>query len=509
MKKYFLLLITFFSTLLSFAQDDTETIDQTINDSFEPVTTFISDVVFYAFNVTVNGETIAIPLIIIWLLGGAIFFTLFFKFVNVRKFLFAINVVRGKYNDPNDKGEVSHFQALTTALSGTVGLGNIAGVAVAISQGGPGATFWLIVVGLLGMSTKFVECTLGVKYRKIDRDGTVHGGPMYYLSQGLEKRNLKTLGKVLAGLFAVLCIGGSLGGGNMFQANQAYKQFASLDFMQGTWISDNAWFFGIIMSVLVAIVILGGIKSIARVTDKIVPFMVAIYVLGALTIIFTHYKQIDDAFMLIITQAFNPVAIKGGFLGVLIIGIQRAVFSNEAGVGSASIAHSAVKTDHPASEGIVSLLEPLIDTVVVCTMTAIVIVISGKYTSSISDVDQGVTLTSEAFGTVITWFPYVLAMAVVLFAFSTMISWSYYGLQAWTYLFGNSRRSDSLFKIIFCSFIIVGSASSLSNVIGFSDAMLLGMSFPNIIGLIILSPVVKDELNKYISYAKHFTKKDK
>ncbi|MCI4669306.1 MAG: alanine:cation symporter family protein [Bacteroidia bacterium] len=446
----------------------------------------------YSFQV---NKVTFLPIVVIVLLTGATFFTLYFGFVNIRKFGLAINVVRGAYSDPNEEGEVSHFQALTAALSGTVGLGNIAGVAIAISIGGAGATFWMIMAGLLGMSSKFVECTLGVKYRTIDAKGEVSGGPMYYLSRGLEGKGLAMLGKIFAGFFAVMCIGGSFGGGNMFQVNQAYKQFSNIGL-----INIDGWLFGVIMAGLVAIVIIGGIKSIANVTDKIVPFMVGVYVLAALIIIGMNIPEIPRAFSEILSGAFAPTAVAGGFVGVLIQGFRRAAFSNEAGVGSASIAHSAVKTDNPASEGIVALLEPFIDTVVVCTMTALVIIITDNHLDP--NASDGVALTSQAFAGEIPFFDYILAIAVILFAFSTMITWSYYGLKAWTYLFGGSRAADIAYKVLFCVFVVIGAAATLGSVTDFSDAMIFAMAFPNIIGLIILSPEVRDELRKYIGKIK-------
>ncbi|RMG54434.1 MAG: alanine:cation symporter family protein [Bacteroidetes bacterium] len=447
----------------------------------------------YTFKVT---EIMFLPIVIIILLLGALFFTIYFRFVNVRKFKLAIDVVRGKYSDPNEEGEVSHFQALTAALSGTVGLGNIAGVAIAISIGGAGATLWMVLAGLLGMSSKFVECTLGVKYRTIDARGEVSGGPMYYLSRGLAKRGWGVLGRIFAGFFAIMCIGGSFGGGNMFQVNQAFQQFAGLEFVQGSWISSNGWMFGVIMAALVAVVILGGIRSIAKVTDKIVPFMCGIYVLAALVIIGMNITEVPRVFAEIFAGAFAPTAIAGGFVGVLIQGFRRAAFSNEAGVGSASIAHSAVKTDSPASEGIVALLEPFIDTVVVCTMTALVIIITDNHLDP--GATDGVALTSRAFSTELPFFKYVLSVAVILFAFSTMITWSYYGLKSWTYLFGGSRAADITYKVLFCLFVVVGAAASLGKVTDFSDAMIFAMAFPNVIGLVLLAPEVREELNKYL-----------
>ncbi len=452
-------------------------------------------------------QGIQIPFILAWLICGAVFFTLVFRFVNLRLFGLAIQVVRGVHDDPDEAGEVSHFQALTAALSGTVGLGNIAGVAIAISIGGPGATFWMILAGLLGMSTKFVECTLGVKFRKIDPDdGEVHGGPMWYLSRGIIQRfngNMfgKVLGYSLAALSAILVIGGSFGGGNMFQVNQAASQFTSVT----GWLQNSTWVFGLVMAILVGFVILGGIRSIARVTDKVVPFMCGVYVLAALVVIFGSYDKIGWALGEIVRGAFIPSAAYGGLIGVLIQGFRRAAFSNEAGVGSASIAHSAVKTDMPASEGIVALLEPFIDTVLICTMTALVIIITGEYQAYTGDdsTAAGVALTSSAFEQVISWFPFVLMIAVVLFAFSTMITWSYYGLQASKYLFGDRPAVDYGYKLIFCLMVVVGATMNLGAVTDFSDAMILGMAFPNILGLYILYPYVQEELDRYLAHLKN------
>ena len=462
---------------------ESESVQEKINNAFIPVVTFLEKVIFWdpfhAIGIYDNiiknkkGEvlkhkngdpkTTKIPIVVVWLVLGAIFFTIRMKFINIRGFKHAIGLVKGDYDNPNDKGEVSHFQALTTALSATVGLGNIAGVAIAIAVGGPGATFWMIVAGLLGMSAKFVECTLGVKYRKVDENGEVSGGPMYYLRDGLAKYKAARLGKVMAVLFAILCIGGSFGGGNMFQANQAYEILGS----QFPMMADNGPLFGIILAILVGAVIIGGIKSIANVTEKIVPFMAGLYVVTALFIIFMNLSEIGNVFKLIFNGAFAPDAALGGVIGVLIQGFRRAAFSNEAGVGSASIAHSAAKTSEPVSEGIVSLLEPFIDTVVICTMTALVIIITGHHELS-GSFDGGASLTSAAFGSVISWFPYLLVVAIFLFAFSTMISWSYYGLKSWEYLFGKSKVSEYSYKLIFLMFIVVGSSVSLGSVLDFS-----------------------------------------
>lgn len=447
-----------------------------------------------------NGDTQTkgIPFIVIWLVLGAAFFTIKMRFINFRGMKHALDLVRGKYTNPNHKevGEVSHFQALTTALSATVGLGNIAGVAVAITLGGPGATFWMIVAGLIGMASKFTECTLGVKYRKVNEKGEISGGPMYYLTEGLKKKNMGGLGKVLAFLFAILCIGGSFGGGNMFQANQAFAQLSG----EFPSIANMGVWFGIILALLVGIVIIGGIKSIAKVTDKIVPFMAGLYVLFSLIIIGMNFANVGDVFVEIYEGAFNSPAIKGGIIGVLIVGFQRAAFSNEAGVGSASIAHSASKTDEPISEGTVALLEPFVDTVVVCTMTALVLVFTG-FADGSSGL-QGSELTSAAFGSVFPWFSLVLVVAIFLFAFSTMISWSYYGLKAWTYLFGNSKASDYSYKALFLIFIVIGSSAGLGAVLDFSDLMILGMAFPNILGLVILSSEVRGDMLSYFKRIK-------
>jgi AGCS family alanine or glycine:cation symporter len=467
------------------------TIDETINAVISPISNAVASTIFYSIDV---GGT-DFPLIVGWLVLAALVFTLYFGFVQFRKFGHAIALVRGDYSDPNDAGEVSHFQALATALSGTVGLGNIAGVAVAVSLGGPGATFWMILAGLLGMASKFTECTLGVKYRNEYADGTVSGGPMYYLSKGFAERGMTGLGRFLAVAFAVCCIGGSLGGGNMFQANQAYQQIVNVTGGSASFFADKGWLFGLIMAAIVAVVIIGGIKSIAQVTEKIVPLMAVIYLGAGLIIVIANYHQIGWAFGQIIDGAFTGAGVAGGILGALIQGFKRAAFSNEAGIGSASIAHSAVRTKEPVTEGYVALLEPFIDTVVICTMTALVITISGTLSTNLT----GVELTSAAFATAFSWFPVVLALAVVLFAFSTMISWSYYGLKAWTYLFGESRSMDILYKFIFCIFVVLGSSMSLGPVIDFSDSMIFAMAIPNIIGLYVLMPVVRKEIDSYWS----------
>lgn len=525
--------VFFFMPFALFAQQQPG-LDQRINDWFAPIADAWEGIVF----TTIPLGSTDVPIVLILLIGGGLFFTLYFSFVNIRRFPMALRVVRGKYDfiegngnenihpdkdlitrdgdipdtirDESRQGEVTHFQALTAAVSGTVGLGNIAGVAVAIALGGPGATFWMIVAGLLGMSSKFVECTLGVKYRDVDKDGTVHGGPMYYLTKGFRENGYAGIGKFLAIVFSILCVGASFGGGNAFQSNQAVSQITSTFGLTGGFVKTVL---GIGIAVVVAIVIIGGIKRIANWTEKIVPFMAGMYILACLTIVFANFSYIDDAFTQIFSQAFSPAAGLGGLVGVLITGFRRAAFSNEAGVGSAPIAHSAVKTRYPASEGVVSLLEPFIDTVVICTMTALVIVMynmEGAFTYGVQDElgnvilttsgesVGGVGLTTLAFDSVLPHFSYVLTVAIILFAFSTMISWSYYGLQAWKFLFGKSRSADLTYKVLFLVFVVIGAATTLDAVVKFSDAMLLAMVFPNMIGLCFLAPKVKKELSRYV-----------
>jgi len=464
-------------------------LDEKINQTIAPISNVIAGFMFYS--VPIGGT--AFPLIVGWLVIAATVLTLYFGFVQFRKFGHAISLVKGDYSHPDDAGEVSHFQALATALSGTVGLGNIAGVAVAVSIGGPGATFWMILAGLLGMASKFTECTLGVKYRNEYEDGRVSGGPMYYLSKGLAEKGKPGLGKVLAVVFSVCCIGGAVGGGNMFQANQAFQQIVNVTGGDESFLAGSGWLFGLVMAIVVGVVIIGGIKSIAKVTEKIVPLMAIIYVTAGMVIILSNISMIGDAFAQIFIGAFTGAGVAGGVVGALIQGFKRAAFSNEAGIGSAAIAHAAVRTKEPVTEGYVALLEPFIDTVVICTMTALVITISGELNSGLT----GVELTSAAFASAFTWFPLILALAVVLFAFSTMLSWSYYGLKSWTYLVGEGKGKEIVFKLFFCLCVIIGASMSLGPVIDFSDSMIFAMAIPNIIGLYLLMPVVRGEVKQY------------
>ena len=525
MKKGLFALIALLMPIVTFAQEDMG-LDQKIDQAFKPISDFISGIIFFE---VFDGA----PFVIILLVCSALFFTLYFGFPNIRFFGKAINVVRGKYDhvdhassgdsklaidgdikdtiaDESKEGEVTHFQALATAVSGTVGNGNIAGVALAIALGGPGATFWMVVCGLLGMSSKFVECTLGVQYRDIGEDGTVYGGPMYYLSKGLKEKGFAVLGKITAVLFAIFCIGGSFGGGNAAQSNQATIVLKEL---MG-WDSTSAGaIIGVVLAILVGVIIIGGIKRIASVTEKVVPFMAVLYLAACLYIILANFSLVDDAFSLIFREAFNPQAIGvGGVIGVLLVGFKRAAFSNEAGAGSASIAHSAVKTKYSASEGLVALLEPFIDTVVICTMTALVIIIynfggafeyGGEGSVMIDGVAyEGAGITSKAFGQYIPYSNVFLTIAVVLFAVSTMISWSYYGLQSWKFLFGRGKAADLAYKFLFLGFVVIGAAASMDSIWGFSDAMIFAMVFPNMVGLFFLFPIVKKELSRYLSAIK-------
>lgn len=558
MKKFIFAFLAFSYSFIAFSQSPdnspgTEDIglDQQIDLAFEPVSAFFTRVIFF--------EVFETPFVLILLVASAAFFTLYFGFPNIRYFWRAIQTVRGKYEDiekhgaailygedgisqgqdlnkvddieehlvslenelavdgdivdtirdESSAGEVSHFQALATAVSGTVGNGNIAGVALAIALGGPGATFWMIVCGLLGMSTKFVECTLGVQYRDVGPDGTVYGGPMYYLTKGLKEKGFKNLGKIAAVLFSIFCIGGSFGGGNAAQSNQATIVIKELFDWQSTAAGAIV---GVVLAVLVGIIIIGGIKRIAKVTEKIVPFMAVLYILCCLFIIFSNFTLIDDAFALIVQEAFNPTAVGvGSLIGVLLVGFQRAAFSNEAGAGSASIAHSAVRTKYSASEGLVALLEPFIDTVVICTMTALVIIIfnfggffeygdiTGEGVAIINGESfEGAGITAKAFAEYIPYSDVFLTIAVVLFAVSTMISWSYYGLQSWKFLFGRGRVADLTYKLLFLLFVVIGAAASMNSIWAFSDAMIFAMVFPNMIGLYFLFPVVKKQLKRYL-----------
>jgi len=484
MKRFWLLVALFTSvpgTVLAAQNTAPIGLLGTIDAAFAAIVSALEKVIF----LSIGG----MPLVVLWLLAGAIFFTLRMKFINIRAFTHAINVVRGQYDNPDEPGEVTHFQALSAALSATVGLGNIAGVAIAIQLGGPGVVFWMTIVGFLGMSSKFAECTLAQMYRINRPDGSLCGGPMYYLSRGLAEKGLRPMGKILAGMFALFCIGGAFGGGNMFQANQSFVGVAQVL----PWFEERSWLYGIILASLVGIVIIGGIRRIGAVAEILVPAMCFSYIMAALWIILGNFAEVPSAIATIIQEAFTPTAIGGGFVGVLVQGVRRAAFDNEAGVGSAPIAHSAARTDEPVREGIVALLEPFIDTIVVSNITALVIVLTGVYRNSQLD---GIGMTFDAFASGISWFPALLSLAVFLFAFSTIISWGYYGERAWAYLFG--EHTLRVFQVLFVIGVFVGSIVNLQSVLSFGDMMILSMAFPNLLGCFLLSGKVAAALENYM-----------
>jgi AGCS family alanine or glycine:cation symporter len=470
-----------------------ESFDARVESLVRPWANALSNIIFYKIDLFGQG----FPLIVLWLAIAAVFFTLYMGFLNIRGFALAVRHVRGEFHNPDAKGEISHFQAVATAISGTVGIGNIGGVAVAIVIGGPGAAFWLMVAGFLSMSTKMVECTLGVKYRKHNPDGSVSGGPMYYLEHYLASRGAPRWGKLLGGFYALSLVIGCFGIGNMFQSNQAFQQFVFATGGSGSFFANKGWLFGVVLAVIVAMVIVGGIKSIGRVTSKLVPFMALAYIIGALLVILLNAEKLPGVVAAIVTQAFNPSAISGGMLGVMILGFQRAAFSNEAGLGSAAIVHSAVRTNEPVTEGFVGLMEPFIDTVVICTLTALVILTTVYEPDMVGGGIQGIELTSQAFRSTLSWSTVPLSFIAILFAFSTMLSWSYYGLKGWTYLIGESKRGEVIFKLVFCAFGALGCMIQLDAVLDFSDALVFVIALPNIFGLYVLAPIIKRELKGY------------
>ena len=476
--------------------------DSLINDAFSKLADISESIIFYSIDlnlVNAAGDSIKLPLILLWLVVASVFFTFYFGFINIRYFKHSVAVALNRYPEPNADGEISSFQALAASLSGTVGLGNIAGVAVAITVGGPGAALWMAIMGMFSMSIKFIEVALGVKYRHHpdpENRKNISGGPMYYLRDALNNRGMPYLGRVLATLFAVACIGGAIGGGNMFQANQSFAQVLSVTGGDESWFYGKGWFFGLIMATMVAVVIIGGIKSIASAASKIVPFMAGIYLIIGVVVIAINFSSLPDALMIIVTSAFSLEAGVGGVGGALLAGIQRATFSNEAGLGSSAIIHATAKTNIPVKQGIAGMMGSFVDTVIICMMTALIIVISGAYKTT--DGIAGVELTSAAMGSAVSWFPYVLSFCVVLFAYSTLITWYYYGEKCLSFLFGEKRWVTLSFKFIFCSFVVVGAAAELGNVIRFSDAMMLSLAIPNIIGLYILAPEIKKDLKEYL-----------
>ncbi|MBT7313168.1 MAG: alanine:cation symporter family protein [Halieaceae bacterium] len=469
--------------------------DQWVEAHVGPVAEALSSAVFYA--IPVAGTQV--PLIVIWLAVAALFFTVYLRFINLRALGLAIRHVKGDFADPTARGEISHFKAVATAISGTVGVGNIGGVAVAISLGGPGAAFWLFLAGVLSMSTKLVECTLGVKYRRYNADGSVSGGPMFYLEAYFSERGRPLLGKSMGAFYALALVIGCLGIGNMFQSNQAYAQVLVITGGPASALVDMGWLFGLGLAAIVAAVIIGGIQSIARVAAILVPVMALLYVVSCVVVITLSAEYLPGALQLVLSEAFTGQAASGGALGAVIIGFQRALFSNEAGIGSASIAHAAVKTEAPASEGITALLEPFIDTVVICSLSSLVILTTAMPHNLMGSGLAGIELTSAAFAWHFAWAPYVIAIAALLFAFSTTLAWSYYGLKGWTYLVGEGRFRALIFQLVFCGFIALGCMLELSAVLDFSDAMVFLIAVPNILALYLFAPMVKREVEHYVA----------
>lgn len=485
--------MSFFLPFAAHAAEAPSGLDATIDRLVQPLTDALSAFIFFSVNIAGTE----VPLIVCWLTLAACFFTVYLGFVNLRGFRHAIDIVSGKFSDPKDDGEITHFQALTAAVSGTVGIGNIGAVAVTVSLGGAGAIFWLAAAGFVGMTTKFVECALGVKYRQVNADGTVSGGPMYYLRDGLKAKGLGGLGRFLGIFYAVSIVIGCLGIGNMFQSNQAYVQLLEVTGGGASPLKGFGWAVGLVMAILVGIIIIGGIKSIARVTAKLVPFMAAIYIVGALTIVLMNIGDVPRAVSAILSSAFTLQGAGGGLLGIMIIGFQRAAFSNEAGLGSAAIAHSAVKTKAPLTEGFVALLEPFIDTVVICTLTGLVLVLSFPEEALTGGGLSGIEMTSAAFESNMSWSPLPLSIVAFLFAFSTILAWAYYGTKGWTYLVGEGRGKEMIFSVVFCLFIVIGASVQLNAILNFADALIFVMAIPNLIGLYILAPEIKRDLKVY------------
>ena len=490
MKKLFFMICTF---LLTYQNAYAFNVDETMDKYLAPISDAISGVIFYP--VTICGTKV--PIIIFWILIAGIFFSLYLRGIAIWGFKHALNILCKPKNKDEDhgEGEVSAAQALATALSGTIGLGSIAGVAIAISIGGPGAALWILIGAIFGMSLKFVEAGLAVKYRRFNLDGTISGGPMHYIAHGLTRKKMRWLGQPLSVLFAILCIGGGITGGNMIQINQTAQQFVNITGGENSILYGYNWVIGLVVAIVVGLIVVGGIKSIANVTSKIVPFMCFLYIFAGFVVIIANFTQIPTALAIIVKEAFFPQAVAGGIFGTIIIGLRRSVQSNEAGTGSAPIAYATVKTKEHISQGFVSLLEPLL-TGMLCTLSAVVIVITGSY-KNYTDGINGIELSSSAFSSVIPFFPYVLAVVVILFALSTLISWAYYGQKAWNFLVGEGYKRSMIFQIIYCSFVVIGSVLNLKSVIDVTDAMMLAMSIPNIITMYILAPEIKEDLKEY------------
>ena len=454
-------------------------------NSLNAVIDKLSDLVFFQVNIL----GIDIELVVLWLAIPMLYFTVHLGFINFRGMGAGIRALKGQFSGPKMPGKMSPFAALSTALSGTIGLGNIAGVAIALSTGGPGAAFWMFIIGWVAMTLKCAEVTLGLKYREILPNGDVRGGPMYTLKNGLASRGYAKIGLAIGGIYAFLALFGAI---PLIQVNQSYAQVAHV-----TGI-DFPLTYGIIMAALVGLVVINGVGWLSRVTSAIVPAMGIVYLGGIFAILALHFEQIPAAIGLIISDAFTGEAAAGGAIGAFVVGMRRAVYSSEAGIGSAVIAHAQARTDEPASEGLVALLEPFLDTVVICSLGAIAMVVAGTYVGDV----EGIEITSNAFATVADWFPYLLAVAVFLFGFSTLCAWGFYGQQAWGYLFGHSKVSIWSYKFIYVICLPVGALLELGQVIKLVDSAFFLMAIPNIIALYIFAPEIKREIFGYLERQK-------
>ena len=491
MKKLWIMLVTM---LMSLQTAHAMNIDTFIDKHVAPVSDAIAKMIF--FSVPLPGGKI--PAIILWVLIAGIFFTIYFKGIAVWGFKHAIDNVTAKPEGGGDGcGEVSSFQALATALSGTIGIGSIAGVAISISIGGPGAAFWIFVGALLGMSIKFVEATLAVKYRRFNLDGSVSGGPMHYIAHGLTRKKMRWLGQPLSVIFAILCIGGGITGGNMIQINQTAHQLVFITGGEHSIFHGFTWVIGLVVAILIAMVVMGGIKSIAKVTTILTPTMCALYIISGLVVIGANFMNIPHAIALIVKEAFHPTAVAGGVFGTIIIGLRRSVQSNEAGTGAAAIVYATAQTKEHISQGFVALLETFL-TGVLCLFTSFAIVFSGVLDMSAVGKISGIELASNAFQSVIPFFPVILSIIAILFALSTLISWAYYGQKAWTFLLGEGKKRVITYNLIYCLFIIIGSAMNVQSIIDITDAMMVSMCVPNIIVLYILAPEIKRDLRDYL-----------
>ena len=497
MKRIFWL---FMAVIVSMQKAFAFNVDAFMDNTVAPVSDAIAKVIFTTVPLP-GGE---IPIIILWILFAGIFFTIYFKGVAIWGLKHAVEQLVSPTNKGDGSGEVSSFQALATALSGTIGIGSIAGVAISISIGGPGAAFWIFFGAILGMSIKFAEATLAVRYRRFNLDGSISGGPMHYIAHGLTRKNMRWLGQPLSVLFAILCIGGGITGGNMIQINQTAHQIVFITGKETSLFHDCTWIIGLIVAVLIWLVVVGGIKSIAKVTTILTPSMCLLYIVSGLIVIAANIPQIPHALMLILREAFHPTAVAGGFFGIVVIGLRRSVQSNEAGTGAAAIVYATAQTKEPVSQGFVALLETFL-TGILCLFTSFAIVFSGVLDNTTIGQISGIELASNAFQSVISFFPIILSIIAVLFALSTLISWAYYGQKAWTFLLGEGKKRVLLFNVIYCAFIVIGSSLNVQSIINITDAMMLAMSIPNLIAIYILAPEIKKALNDY--YQKNLAKK--